>query len=36
VWTSPVGPVNIDLGYPLVRQQFDETQVFRFNFGTRF
>ncbi len=36
VWRSPMGPINIDLGVPIVRQPRDETQFFRLNFGTRF
>lgn len=36
VWRSPMGPINIDLGLPVVKQSHDETQVFRLNFGTRF
>jgi outer membrane protein insertion porin family len=36
VWVSPIGPVDIDLGYPIVRQSFDEMEILRFNFGTRF
>ncbi len=36
VWVSPLGPVNIDIGFPIVRQKYDEIQIFRFNFGTRF
>ena len=35
-WASPVGPVRIDLGYPLKRQSYDKTQVFRVSFGTKF
>jgi outer membrane protein insertion porin family len=36
VWRSPMGPINIDLGLPIVRQSHDEMEVFRLNFGTRF
>ncbi len=36
VWRSPMGPINIDLGVPILRQPRDETQFFRLNFGTRF
>ncbi len=35
-WISPLGPVLIDLGFPLVKEDFDETEVLRFSFGTRF
>jgi outer membrane protein insertion porin family len=36
IWTSPLGPVNIDFGFPIVKTSYDEIQIFRFNFGTRF
>lgn len=35
-WISPLGPVLIDLGFALVEEDFDETEVLRFSFGTRF
>ena len=35
-WTSPVGPIRIDLGLPVKKESFDQTQVFRVSFGTRF
>ena len=35
-WKTPFGLLNIDLGYPIVRKKFDQTQQFRFGFGTRF
>ena len=35
-WKSPFGLINIDLGYPVVRQKYDRQQIFRFGFGTRF
>lgn len=36
IWVSPLGPVNVDFGFPIVKQSYDEIQIFRFNFGTRF
>lgn len=36
VWESPMGPVSIDLAEPLMKESFDKTEFFRFNFGTRF
>lgn len=36
LWTSPMGPISIDLAQPILKQSFDESEVFRFNFGTRF
>lgn len=35
-WTSPFGPIRVDLGFPLMKEKEDETEMFRFNFGTRF
>lgn len=36
VWKSPMGPVSIDLAYPLMKEDFDKEEIFRFNFGTQF
>ena len=36
VWRSPMGPINIDLAVPLVREDYDKTEFFRLNFGARF
>jgi outer membrane protein insertion porin family len=35
-WKSPMGPVAVDLGFPIKKESFDERELFRFNFGTRF
>jgi outer membrane protein insertion porin family len=35
-WDSPFGPIQVDLGVPLLKEDFDETETFRFSFGTRF
>jgi len=35
-WDSPLGLLSIDLGWPIVKKPYDQTQVFRFGFGTRF
>ncbi|MGB4057849.1 MAG: outer membrane protein assembly factor BamA [Alphaproteobacteria bacterium] len=35
-WRSPFGPVRVDLAAPVAKEDFDEEEVFRFNFGTRF
>ncbi|MCR6632095.1 MAG: outer membrane protein assembly factor BamA [Magnetospirillum sp.] len=35
-WKSPMGPVAVDLGIPIKKESFDERELFRFNFGTRF
>ncbi len=34
-WLSPMGQIDIDFGFPIVKEKYDETQVFRLNFGTR-
>ncbi len=35
-WKSPFGLIRLDLGFPLLKEEFDETEVFRINFGSRF
>ena len=35
-WKSPFGLINIDLGIPVLKKSYDQTQVFKFGFGTRF
>src|SRR6185503_1667057 len=35
-WKSPVGPIRLDLAYPLKKASFDRTQIFHVSFGTRF
>ena len=35
-WKTPFGLINIDLAEPIVKRKYDQTQVFRFGFGTRF
>lgn len=35
-WRSPFGLINIDLAQAVAKRPYDETQVFRFGFGTRF
>lgn len=34
-WLSPMGQIDVDLGFPLAKEKYDETEVFRLNFGTR-
>lgn len=33
-WYSPLGPIEISLGVPLVKKKGDDTEVFGFTFGT--
>ena len=35
-WKTPFGLINIDLGVPIIKKKFDQTQLIRFGFGTRF
>lgn len=35
-WKSPFGLINVDLTPVVVKKERDQTQVFRFGFGTRF
>jgi outer membrane protein insertion porin family len=35
-WESPLGPLEVDLGFPVVKEDFDEEQIFKFSFGTSF
>jgi len=35
-WQSPLGPIGVDFGIPVLKEDFDQTESFRINFGTRF
>lgn len=35
-WRSPLGPIRMDVAYPYVKEDYDDTQTFSFSFGTRF
>ena len=35
-WNSPFGPFVVDFGVPLIKEDFDEVENFRFSVGTRF
>ena len=35
-WKSPFGLINVDIGIPVVKQSYDQQQVFRFGFGSNF
>ncbi len=35
-WTSPLGPIRLDVSSPVAKEEFDKTQTIQFNFGTRF
>ncbi len=36
LWQSPMGMINLDFGFPIMKEDFDQTQVFRLNFGKGF
>ena len=36
LWTSPFGPIRADFSQAITKENFDKTEFFRFNFGTRF
>lgn len=35
-WNSPFGPLGLDAGFPIVKESYDQTELFRVNFGTQF
>ncbi len=35
-WRSPMGPVRVDVAVPYMKEDYDQEEVFRFSFGTRF
>ncbi|MDH5488577.1 MAG: outer membrane protein assembly factor BamA, partial [Rhodospirillaceae bacterium] len=35
-WVSPMGPLSIEYGIPVMEEVYDRTESFRINFGTRF
>jgi outer membrane protein insertion porin family len=35
-WNSFLGPIAIDLAYPILKESYDEDEFFRFSIGTRF
>lgn len=35
-WRSPFGPLGLDIGFPILKEKFDKTELTRVNFGTRF
>ena len=35
-WNSPFGPLVIDLGFAVIKEDFDETELLSFSFGTQF
>jgi outer membrane protein insertion porin family len=35
-WLSPLGPIAVDLTHAFLKEDQDETELFRISFGTRF
>ena len=35
-WVSPFGPLAVDVAYPIMKEPFDEDELFRFSVGTSF
>lgn len=35
-WVSPIGPISLDFGQALMKETYDQTEVMRVNFGTKF
>lgn len=35
-WNSPFGPVRVDFAFPYLKEDYDDEELIRFNFGTRF
>jgi outer membrane protein insertion porin family len=33
---SPIGPISLDFGQALMKETYDQTEVMRVNFGTKF
>ena len=33
-WRSPLGPVRVDFAQPIIGEDFDEAEIFRFSFRT--
>jgi outer membrane protein insertion porin family len=36
VWASPVGPIGVDVGFPILKESFDDVEHLRVNFGAKF
>ncbi|WP_025899001.1 outer membrane protein assembly factor BamA [Sneathiella glossodoripedis] len=35
-WTSPFGPLQVNISYPFLKEDYDKDEVFQLEFGTRF
>lgn len=35
-WTSPFGPLQVNITYPFLKEEYDKEEIFQLEFGTRF
>ncbi len=35
-WKSPLGPLRADFAFPVLKENYDDDEIFSFSFGTRF
>ena len=35
-YRSPLGPLRFDFAYPITKESYDRTQIFRFSGGAKF
>jgi outer membrane protein insertion porin family len=35
-WRSPLGPIKLDLAFPVLRKSYDRSELVHVSFGTRF
>ncbi|MBL8700527.1 MAG: outer membrane protein assembly factor BamA [Alphaproteobacteria bacterium] len=35
-WRSPFGPLRLSFAFPVIKEDFDKREIFRFSFGSRF
>ncbi|PHQ69774.1 MAG: outer membrane protein assembly factor BamA [Sneathiella sp.] len=35
-WVSPFGPIQVNIAYPFLKEDYDQDEVFQLDFGTRF
>jgi outer membrane protein insertion porin family len=36
LWASPIGPIRLDFAFPVTKNDYDQTQVFKFSAGSTF
>ena len=36
IWASPLGPIRIDVAYPVIKGKYDQTQLINFSGGASF